>query len=109
MEALQPVLRMMARGDGDEHGHPDIDLLGVEKRDAPLDYAELLELLDPAPARRGGEPDLLADLGHRQSAILLQDVEDFSIHTIKHGRPYDFLRDYSMNGIPFSFYLIIFL
>jgi hypothetical protein len=67
----------------------NIDLLGVEHRDAPLDHAALLELLDAAPARRGGKPDLLTDLGNRQSAVPLQNVENFAVHTVEHGCPDD--------------------
>jgi hypothetical protein len=85
VKAVEPVLRMVTGGDRDEHRHPGIDLLGVYDRHPALDHAELFELLDAAPARGGGKPDLLADFGHRERAVPLEDVEDLTVHSVEHG------------------------
>jgi hypothetical protein len=59
----------------------------IEHSDAALDHARFLELLDAPPAGRGGKSDLLADLGDWKRAIPLQNIEDFAVHTVKHGCP----------------------
>ena len=44
-------------------------------------------LLDAAPAGRGRQPHLLADVGHRPRAVLLQDLQNLDVHLVEHGQP----------------------
>jgi hypothetical protein len=86
VEALEPGQGMLVGLDRHEHGDADIDARRVEDGDAPLDDAGLLQLLDAAPAGCGREPDLLADIGHGERAVLLQDLENLDVHLIEHGQ-----------------------
>ena len=67
-------MRVAARGrelDVREDGHIEPQGVAVQQRDARLDDAALLELLDAPPARGGGNPGLRRDLGDRQRAVAL--------------------------------------
>jgi hypothetical protein len=47
-----------------------------------LDDAGLLQRLDPPPARRGGQADLLGKIGVAQPAVPLQPLEDAPVDSI---------------------------
>jgi hypothetical protein len=47
----------------------------------------LLQLLNAPPAGRLGEPDAIGDLGGRELAVPLQQVQDFGIELI-HATPF---------------------
>ena len=84
--ALEGLQRLLVLG-RERHAHEDVDRqadrLGVEQRGIALDHARLLERLDPPPARRGGQADLLGEVGIAQAAVLLQPLENAPIDGIE--------------------------
>ena len=73
----------------------------VEQRDAPADDPGLLELLDAPPAGRGREAGAGGDLGHRQRAFPLQQVEDAPVEAVEHGTGCFFHIDYELRNDTF--------
>jgi hypothetical protein len=55
----------------------------VEDRGVPADIAGVLEAVDPAFGRRGGEVDEAANLASRPAAVLDEQVEDAVVERVK--------------------------
>ncbi|MNN16814.1 hypothetical protein D3C81_1299660 [compost metagenome] len=84
-EAAQPFFIVLARAYADEHGHGQAHFLPVHDGHAALDITLFLQALDPLPARRAGQTDLLAEGGDRQGAILLQGRQDGAVEFVERG------------------------
>ena len=82
---------MVAGLDRHEHGHAEAELVLVDQRHPLLDHPVRFEALDPLPARRRGQAHPVADLGHRERGIVLQQRENLAVDRVHVRGP---IRDY---------------
>jgi hypothetical protein len=82
-KAREPVFVVLGDADADKHRHWQADFAAVDDGHAVLDKAFLFQSAQAFPARRGGQADLLAELGDGQGAVALQGVEDGVIVAVK--------------------------
>ncbi|MNT49349.1 hypothetical protein D3C72_1861940 [compost metagenome] len=68
--------------DVDEHGHAQAQQLGVEQGDLALDQTFFLHAVNPPPAGRLRQFDLLRDLGGGQVGIVLQQAQNLAIERV---------------------------
>ncbi len=87
----EPILRVVAGLDRHEHGHAEAELVLVDQRHPLLDHPVRFEALDPLPARRRGQAHPVADLGHRERGIVLQQRENLAVDRVHVRGP---IRDY---------------
>jgi hypothetical protein len=78
---------MIGRFDGDEDRQSQPDLLRIDEDDALLDDAGCFQPLNPLPARRLGQVDLLREFSNRDAGIFLQKHQNFSIRSIHYSVP----------------------
>jgi hypothetical protein len=83
---------MVAGLDRDEHRDAEPDLFRIDHRDALLDHAFGLELLDALPAWRRGQPDAAADLRDGERGVLLQYAEYLPVDGVHATKPQFFRR-----------------
>ena len=74
---------MIGALDRDENGNSEPDLVLIDQGHPAQDHPVGLEPLDPFPARRRGQPDPVADLGHRQRGVLLEHRQDLAVDGVK--------------------------
>jgi hypothetical protein len=69
--------------DRHENRNAQPDLVLIDQRDAAQDHAVGLQPLDTFPARGGGQPHPIADLGDGQRSVLLQHGENLAVDGVE--------------------------
>jgi hypothetical protein len=83
-ETLNPLRVMLIRSHGDENADTQIQLVCIEKCNAPLDVARAFELLDATPTRRGTQANAISQVLHGKAAVYLECRENFAVELVEH-------------------------
>ncbi len=81
-EALEHIWRGLVEQHLDEHQEAKAEHLRIEPRAIALDIAVALQPLQPLADRGRGQADLLGQLDIGDSAVSLQDGEDFPVNLV---------------------------
>src|SRR5690606_15723919 len=83
LELLEALGCVPVHSDVQQHGQLEPERTRRQPHDALADHAGFLELLDPPRARRRRQADPIGDLLIAESAVLLQQVEDLQVVSVK--------------------------
>ena len=77
LELLDAALGVARQVNMRQRAHMESQLLPIEQRRVALDHPRLLHVLDPPPARRARQADLVGNFLHGAACVQLQQAQDF--------------------------------
>ncbi|MCY1432915.1 hypothetical protein D9M71_489240 [compost metagenome] len=86
LEGPGHFLGVRVHHDADKSSHAKAQRLGGKDGLVAGDVAVLFQQLDPSPARRGGQRDVVGQLGNGQSRVVLQGSQQGAVGTVDGGR-----------------------
>src|ERR1700722_14035014 len=82
-ELVEHVAAFMVKCDLDKHQQGSANMLRVDAREISGDYLVALHAFYALDTRRDGEPDLLGEILHRDTSVLLKNLQDTVIELVQ--------------------------